>query len=168
MGEFGINMLDNVCQKKLKTFLVVLIVAILLGIYYQFQSYYRVHTTNPVKNIKVEVTKPVYDTSTSIQWHGSYDRELYCKLVNFHIVLKHDSGAVNYLLDKNNLTSRINNDVKPGKNIPIDLALRTPHNIALGDYTSDFLGVYFCGKGIFRAERAIHIEIGKFEVIAGE
>jgi len=157
-------MFDEINEKKYQGFLVILILAVLLGIWCQIASFYRVHTMDPLENIQVDITKPVYAESKEIVWYGTYDRKIYCRLVDFHVLLKHDSGAVIYMLKEDQLTRSPSISTKPGKNIPIVFALRTPVGMALGDYTSEFWGLYFCGKGIFRSQRAVNLEAGKFTV----
>jgi hypothetical protein len=157
-------MFDEINEKKYQGFLVILILAVLVGIWCQIASFYRVHTMDPLENIQVDITKPVYAESKEIVWYGTYDRKIYCRLVDFHMILKHDSGAVIYMLKEDQLTRSPSISTKPGKNIPIVFALRTPVGMALGDYTSEFWGLYFCGKGIFRSQRAVNLEAGKFTV----
>ena len=154
----------NFNMDKYQFFLVILIIGIFVGMYCQIKSFYEVNTVNPLENINVEVTKPVYADSREIVWYGTYDRRIYCRLVDFHVLLKHDTGAVVYMLQEDQLTRTPSISIKPGKNIPIDFALRTPANMALGEYTSEFWGLYFCGTGIFRSQRAVNLEAGKFTV----
>ena len=144
--------------------LLALIVVTASSVYCQFQTFALVHTADPLKNIKVKVAEPVYTNSAEIVWVGTYDREVACRLVKFHLLLTNGETKDVILLNANHLTRTPIPNSEPGTNFPINFAMKTPDHIYPGVWSSVFFGEYVCRKGIFQSIRRVQDPVDKFLV----
>ena len=141
-----------------------MIIVTATSVYCQFQTFVQVHTADPIKNIKVKVVDPVYINSKEIVWAGSYDRDVACKLIRFHVLLKNkDTGSI-IMLGPEHLTRTPKPNSQPGTDIPINFALKTPETLYPGHWSSLFEADYLCSKGIFKAIRHVSDPVDEFIV----
>lgn len=134
------------------------------SVYCQFQTFVQVHTADPLKNIQVKVVEPVYTNSEEIVWAGHYDRDVACKLVKFHVLLKNRETGSIIMLGPEHLTRTPKPNSKPGKQLPINFALKTPDTIYPGHWSSVYEADYLCQKGIFKAIRHVSDPVDNFIV----
>lgn len=134
------------------------------SVYCQFKTFVQVHHTNPLKNIQVKVVDPVYTNSKEIVWAGHFDRDVACKLIKFHVLLKNRETGSIIMLGPQHLTRTPKSESAVGKQIPINFALETPDTIYPGNWSSVFEADYLCHKGIFKALRHVSDPVDNFIV----
>jgi hypothetical protein len=144
--------------------LLAMIVVTAASVYCQFKTFAQVHTADPLKNIQVKVVDPVYTNSKEIVWSGNFDRDVACKLIKFHVLLKNKETGSIIMLGPQHLTRTPKSGSSVGKQIPINFALKTPDTIYPGNWSSVFEADYLCYKGIFKAIRHVSDPVDNFIV----
>lgn len=145
--------------------LIAIIVTMIIGVGCLFRSYYILQVSDPLKNINVEVSQPLYVDSNEIIWVGSFDRDIKCTIVTFSLVLTHTRTADMIMLDKRHLTRTPKPNTGPGIKIPINFAMATPSTIYPGTWNSLFRAKYLCTHGLFSTIKSVEDPVDGFRVL---
>jgi hypothetical protein len=156
--------------KKLKptTFdwlLLGIIVAVFLFVGCLFTTFLKVQQAKPLENIKAWTVEPIYEDSFELVWEGHYDRDIPCKLYDYKLFFTNIATNDILVVGKDHLTREPSMNIAPGKNIPINFAIKKPSGMYQGKWKTMFEGYYMCKKGIFMSEVHVYEPVNPFTVL---
>jgi hypothetical protein len=138
--------------------IVVAFVAVMTG------TYIRLQAAQPLENLSAHVVQPVYSGQPTLEFEGTFDRPVSCRLTDFHLTLSNaDTGQV-IVLNSQNLVRAPATEKGPGDDLKIEFAVALPVSIRSGFWIPTFHGEYLCRLGIFLDNKHETVAIAGFTV----
>jgi hypothetical protein len=127
-------------------------------------TYIRLQAAQPLENLSVRVVQPVYSGQTTLEFEGTFDRPVACRLTDFNLRLSNaDTGQV-IVLNSQNLVRAPATEKGPGDSLVVEFAVTLPDSIRSGFWTPEFDGEYLCRLGIFLDQKHETFSIAGFQV----
>ena len=140
-----------ISKNSIGLFLASLFLLMSIGVSILAYQKYMLFVAEPLENLEVELThEPIVLGQDNIfDFKGHFDRDVLCEMVSFRLyVASQDTNDV-FVLDKRHISKVPRLYVRPGRNIPIHFALNIPEHFTAGRWSTEFVGTYYCKKGIF-------------------
>jgi hypothetical protein len=150
----------------LNTILFCIIFAMTLFIGNMVTTFTKLALANPLMNVRAIVIEPVYTDQELLQFTGTFDREVACTLIDFRLDLTNMVTNDVISLNKTHLATAPMPNKGPGYDMEIEFALLMPNTIYPGRWQPTFNGEYICNKGIFTAQKSVHLVTPSFSIMA--
>lgn len=133
--------------------LAALMLSMLIFVWLMTYSYWTLHSAQPLENLKAEIVEPVKISEGIIKFKGTYNRPVTCDLVDFHFHLQNTSTGDIITMTPDHLLLGPPANATPGKNLPIQFALKLSKAAYPGYWKSKYEGHYICHFGIFTQQK---------------
>ena len=130
------------------------------------QTYTHLKYEQPLKNFQGGFETPIYmDYETKLVAYGTFDRNIACKMIDFHVLLKNIRTNDVHMLDNRHLLVIPKDFGLRGKNIKTNFVLSLPSSIKEGRYIPVFSGTYFCKEGLFSDLKHVNIQVPPIDIV---
>ena len=129
--------------------LITLTVVMLTFISTMAYTFVKLQISRPLENLTAYVTQPVYTGQQTLEFTGTFDRQVACQLTGFTLMLNSSTTNDVYVLDKRHLVIGPANEKGPGSRLTVEFTLEMPTSLKSGFWTPEFQGHYACRLGIF-------------------
>jgi hypothetical protein len=151
MKQVRVSITNWLYNNSIGVFLASLLLTTSIGVATMTYYHWIVTTAQPLENLRVSVEENpiVLGKHHVINFVGYFDRDVQCDLISFQMYFISQSDNDIFMLDKRHITKAPVPYQKPGKDIPIHFALKLPQHFTEDNWNTEFIGTYFCKKGIF-------------------
>jgi len=130
------------------------------------QTYTHLKYEQPLKNFQGGFKTPVYmDYETKLVAYGTFDRNIACKMINFHVLLKNKNTNDVHMLDKTHLLVIPKDYGLIGNDIKVNFVLSLPSSIKEGKYIPIFDATYYCKEGLFSDLKYVKVQVPPIDIV---
>lgn len=127
-------------------------------------TYVRLQAAQPLENLSAQVVQPVYSGQPTLEFEGTFDRPITCRLTDFHLTLSNAGTGQVIVLNNQNLVRAPATEKGPGNGLKIEFAVTLPDSIRSGFWVPVFHGEYLCRLGIFLDNKHETVLVAGFTV----
>lgn len=140
-----------ISKNSVGVFLASLFLLISAGVSVLTYQKYMLFVASPLENLEVELQHDpiVLGQDAIFDFKGNFDRDVLCEMVSFKLYVSSQNTNDVFVLDSRHIAKVPKLYVRPGQNIPIHFALNIPEHFTAGRWSTEFVGTYYCKKGIF-------------------
>lgn len=127
-------------------------------------TYIRLQSAQPLENLSAQVVQPVYSGQPTLEFEGTFDRPVSCRLTNFHLTLSNANTGQVIVLNSQHLVRAPATEKGPGAGLKIEFAVVLPASMRSGFWVPAFHGEYLCRLGIFLDNKHETVSVAGFTV----